>query len=123
MKEKIENKMITNDDLELLLDYLYSYDPDVAERDPKSALISADKYDILPLKIVSEELLEDKMTEENFLEFLLVAEKYNCAQLKRKGMAFVKSKGVSIAMMDKWQDQLKQNPNLLYDIYFYSLKI
>uniref|UniRef100_A0A0K8TD12 BTB domain-containing protein n=1 Tax=Lygus hesperus TaxID=30085 RepID=A0A0K8TD12_LYGHE len=114
MDEKESNEVVLTDvDEEVFsafLDYIYVRDVKLVEKHTQGMLMLADKYDIEPLALLCDGLIEASLTTENAVESLFLADLYRRDALKTQVNLFIKqhlddvSKNANWAKLDEHFD-------------------
>ncbi|XP_043287597.1 BTB and MATH domain-containing protein 43-like [Venturia canescens] len=88
MKEKDTSRVEIVDTkakiFEEFLKYLYTGELNDLKNKSEEILLLADKYQVCELKDMCENFFLENISEENVMEYLIVADKYRCTSLKKK---------------------------------------
>lgn len=95
-RNMVEIKDITCEVFREMLRYIYSGKVNELEKFSYDLFVAADKYFIGGLKEICEQTLCHKLTTENALEYLNLADKHNAFHLKAKTLEFITSSAAAI---------------------------
>lgn len=120
MIESKENYVEVEDiDAETMLEvlrYIYTGQIEKLDRLTQKILYAAEKYDLQNLKAVCISVLVDQLSEENVLETLVLADRYNDENLFIKCMDLINFNFEDIKISTEW---IKTNPELILKIMQY----
>eukprot|EP00095_Tigriopus_kingsejongensis_P011238 maker-scaffold414_size178625-snap-gene-0.27 protein:Tk11238 transcript:maker-scaffold414_size178625-snap-gene-0.27-mRNA-1 annotation:"protein roadkill" len=112
LKQKLEIKDIPADTLEQLLDYIYT-DSSLNVDAKNNALLAAAQYYKLPgLKSLCENHLGEIISPKNVASVLLMADRYDCAKLKKSALGYCKANHTYIMKDDHWKTIEEEKPEL-----------
>lgn len=75
-------------------------------------LRAADKYQLDKLKAICEHQLSKTMCEDNATELLIMADRYNAGQLKRRALEFIVTNATKVIRSNSWARMASENPEL-----------
>jgi len=120
MKESVENRVeiddIAPDIFEALLRFIYTDRVDLAQVDVQDLLVAANKYMIPLLKLECQKFLTERLTTENCVGMLALADLHNCVHLKRSALHFIRLHRDVIIQSDGWKNLKQSRPELVIDV-------
>jgi len=121
MRESFENRIeiddIAPDVFEALLRFIYTDRVDLTQLDVQELLVAANKYMLPLLKLECQKFLTERLTAENCVEMLALADLHNCVHLKRSALHFIRIHHGVIMLSDGWKDLKKSRPDLAVDVF------
>jgi speckle-type POZ protein len=123
MKEKQQNECIIEDiDCEVfgeLLQFIYTGKTRKVNSIAHKLLIASEKYNITRLKEICEESIASQITNENSIENLLFADKYNAIQLHHKVIDYIIDNldPIRVSETTGWKDFISKYPDLVDSIF------
>ena len=120
MKESVENRVEINDiapDIfEALLRFVYTARVDLTEIDVRDLLAAAHKYLLSQLELECQNYLSERLTTENCVEMLALADLHDCVYLKRSVLHFFRVYRDVIMQSDDWKNLKISNPDLAFHV-------
>jgi len=122
MKENITNRVeiqdVSSEIFEALLKFIYTDRIDITEENVGDLIAAADRFIIPLLKSNCEEFIySGKLTEDNCLETLVLADVHNAPHLKKKVIEFIRfNQSTSILKTDLWKKLKVDHPNLAVEV-------
>ena len=80
-------------------------------------LIAANKYDIQDLKEICVKELRMKLTVDNAVDLLILADLHQANDLKGGAILFINKNAAAVMKTPAWPDFRKSHPNLIYELY------
>jgi len=121
MKESKESKLIIDDfdedTIEGLLRYIYSGKVASLDKQAKSLLAAAEKYDVAGLKAICEGNLAQRVNLDNAIDLLLLADTYNATGLKNYILTYVSGSGAAITQKQENVAKLVNNPGIMAELF------
>lgn len=101
---------------EVVLKFLYSNDnPYDIQEDAEDVLIAADRFGIKDLVRYCEWYLTEKITQENYIKRLQLADTYSCKQLMKSVVTFMKENYKLLAKSVEWKKVKNNFPSAVID--------
>jgi len=120
MKESVENRVKIDDIepgiFEALLRFIYTDRVDLTQVDVEDLLVAANKYMLPLLKLECQKNLAERLTTENCVGMLVLADLHNCVHLKRSAVRFILRNRDGVLQSDHWKDLKQSRPDLAIDV-------
>jgi speckle-type POZ protein len=109
---------IESDVFEQLLTFIYTANAPKAQSMAHKLIAAAEKYEILDLKRICEHFIFKDLTNENAIQSLLIADKYNGNNILNKIIEFIANNFESILNISviEWEKFIVENPKLVTKI-------
>ena len=85
-------------------------------------LIAANKYDIQDLKEICVKELRMKLTVDNAVDLLILADLHQANDLKGGAILFINKNAAAVMKTPSWSDFPKTHPNLIFELYCKSIE-
>ncbi|CAG9767497.1 unnamed protein product [Ceutorhynchus assimilis] len=125
MQEKLTNKVkivdIEYEVFEAMLHFMYTDELPNSSM-VKELLVAADKYALYRLKALCEKEMFANITTENSTRVLVIADFYNCEQLKIQTLDFIISFAKFIIHTEGWRSLEETYPHLIVETYAEMVK-
>lgn len=125
-KEKAENKIQVKDIegsvLKEMINFIYSDKVENIEEYAHVLLIAADKYDLIRLKRLCEMYLAKNIDLENSCNILMLADMFNCNELKEKVLEFIVAHPKQIITSNSWEKLSETRPLLYKEAFEFLIK-
>jgi hypothetical protein len=104
---------------EQLLTFIYTANAPKAQSMAHKLIAAAQKYEILDLKDICEDFIFKDLTNENAIQSLLIADKYNANKILNKIIEFIANNFQSILNISviEWEKFIVENPKLVTKIF------
>lgn len=120
MKEKEEKKIeipdIDGNILSKLLEYIYCGEIKSLDECAYEMLTAADKYQMKDLKTLCEHLLSSKLSTENAIKILLLADRHNCLKLKNQVIHFIIAHRTDIMKTTEFESLRNSHSSMIIDL-------
>jgi len=120
MKEAMESsvtiKDMDADTCQQMLQFIYSNKVEDLESNAENLLVAADKYDLKELKVLCEDHLCAKLSQDNVLDILVLADIHCASTLRSWALQFVADNRKKIVAKKEWRGKLTKYPELMEEI-------
>jgi hypothetical protein len=121
MKENEENSVqiedIETEDVNEMLQFIYTGTAPNLKKRAKSLLLAADKYDLQTLKLLCEKELSSTLSIETALGYLIFADKHSAKKLRMKTIQFIIDNKRQIIKTEDWSKMKREQSWLLAELF------
>jgi len=110
---RVEITGMDNEVLQEMLKFIYTGELSNLEKMAFNLIKAAVKYQLKTLEVVCEEWILSELSLTTAAEFLILADKYNAAQLKARVMDFIVAHATEVIGTKGWKTMMIKQPNLL----------
>jgi len=119
--DEAKNGHVIFDDIELdvmreMLFYMYSGRSPSLQLIALDLLAAADRFQLIGLKEMADQVLRSGLTVENVCKNLVLADMHNAHDLKADSIRFIALNSNSVIETDGWNKMVKEHPRLVTDI-------
>lgn len=115
LANRVEIKDVTPDIFEALLCSIYTDQVDFTKIDPVGLLTAANKYLLPLLKFQCQRFLAQRITTENCVELLALADLHNAVHLKKSTVNFIRLHITDIMQTEGWRNLKQCHPRLVLE--------
>ena len=106
-----------------VLRFIYTGKVDGVEDMTDKLLIASSKFQVEHLRVLCEEEISKKLTTENVIKYLILADLHSADQLRNVTFEFINRNAVDIIRKDDWQELIKSHPHLVAEMYVRSIEM
>ncbi|KAI1712987.1 BTB/POZ domain-containing protein [Ditylenchus destructor] len=113
-----------SDEISAMLEYMYTgvVKDEVMYKQAPELLALSDKYAVIPLKDLCEAFLASKLTTTNFLQIVILADRYSAAKLKKACINRLAIDGRAVLQSKEWEDLKSKDKDLANELLELMIK-